>query len=80
MGVIEFLVSCGASGVVYALFSGNPMTFLGPTGLTLAFITTLYRVAENLSLPFLPMYACTGLWTALFIALTSIFNLSNLMK
>ena len=80
MGVIEFLVSCGVTGMAYAVFAGQPMTFLGPTGLTLAFITTLYRFAERYSLPFLPLYACTGLWTALFILLTAVFNLSNLMR
>lgn len=80
MGVIEFLVSCGASGVVYSVFAGNPMTFLGPTGLTLAFITTLFRFTDMFGLPFLPMYAWTGLWTSLFIVLTAVFNLSNLMK
>ena len=33
MGVVEFLMSCGLSGIIYALFSGQPMTFVGPTGL-----------------------------------------------
>ena len=80
MGVIEFLLSCGSSGVVYALFSGQPMTFLGPTGLTLAFISALYRFTQSHALPFLPLYACTGLWTALFVCLTAVFNLSNLMR
>ena len=80
MGVIEFLVSCGVSGMTYSVFAGQPMTFLGPTGLTLAFIATLYRFTERFAMPFLPLYACTGLWTALFILLSAVFNLSNLMR
>ena len=80
MGVIEFLVSSGVSGMTYSVFAGQPMTFLGPTGLTLAFIATLYRFTERYALPFLPLYACTGLWTAFFILLTAVFNLSNLMR
>ncbi|CAM9708584.1 unnamed protein product [Choristocarpus tenellus] len=43
MGVIEYIIACGVGGVSYALFSGQPMTLIGPTGLTLAFITALYR-------------------------------------
>ena len=29
MGVIEFILSCGIGGMFYAVFSGQPMTFLG---------------------------------------------------
>jgi hypothetical protein len=32
IGVIEFIISCGAGGMFYSLFSGQPMTFVGPTG------------------------------------------------
>ena len=51
MGVTEFLAGCGLSGMVYSLFSGQPMTFQGPTGLTLAFTTALYAFssAKNIS-------------------------------
>ena len=43
LGVIEYVVSCGLGGMTYAAFGGQPMTFIGPTGLTLAFMTSLYR-------------------------------------
>ena len=36
-------MSCGLGGMAYAAFGGQPMTFIGPTGLTLAFMTSLYR-------------------------------------
>ena len=32
IGVVEFLVSHGCSGMLYALLSGQPMTFIAPTG------------------------------------------------
>jgi hypothetical protein len=44
MGVIDFLLSCGMSGMIYSVFSGQPMTFIGPTGLTLCFTTALFQV------------------------------------
>ena len=56
MGVIEFILSTGISGIFYAIFSGQPMTFLGPTGLTLAFISTLFRYSKSNLLPFLEIY------------------------
>lgn len=43
MGVSEVLLSCGLCGMGYATFSGQPMTFVAPTGLTLAFTAALYR-------------------------------------
>ncbi|CAN0462453.1 unnamed protein product [Discosporangium mesarthrocarpum] len=43
MGVIEYIVASGTGGMAYAILSGQPMTIIGPTGLTLAFITALYR-------------------------------------
>eukprot|EP01038_Epipyxis_sp_PR26KG_P011681 gene11681-15642_t len=80
MGVIEFIISCGFSGMFYAIFSGQPMTFLGPTGLTLAFIAALFRYTKSYNLPFMGIYCWTGLWTSFFIALSSIFNLSQFIK
>ena len=56
IGVIEFIISCGVSGITYSVFSGQPMTFLGPTGLTLAFITSLYKVSASANLPFMGIY------------------------
>jgi HCO3- transporter family len=80
MGVIEFLVSTGLGGVIYAIFSGQPMTFLGPTGLTLAFTGALYTFTKAAKLPFLPMYSWIGMWTSLFLALSAIFNLSYYIR
>jgi len=80
MGVIEFIISCGFGGVVYSIFSGQPMTFVGPTGLTLAFTAALFRFTKAQGLPFLVMYSWTGMWTALFLALCSVFNLSEFIK
>jgi hypothetical protein len=45
MGVVEVIASCGICGMIYAIFAGQPMTFVAPTGLTLAFTAALYRCA-----------------------------------
>ena len=80
IGVIEFILSCGISGVMYAVLSGQPMTFVGPTGLTLAFITALYKFCQGAGLPFFPLYTWTGLWTSLLLCVISVFNLSSLIS
>jgi hypothetical protein len=80
MGVIEFIISTGVGGMFYSIFSGQPMTFLGPTGLTLAFTGALYKFTSSAGLPFLPMYSWTGIWTSFFLFLCATFNVSTLIK
>lgn len=80
IGVIEFILSCGISGMVYSLLCGQPMTFLGPTGLTLAFITALYNFTRSRGYAFLPLYSWTGIWTSVILTVLSIFNASNLIS
>ena len=79
IGVIEFILSCGIGGILYSIFSGQPMTFVGPTGLTLAFMSALFSFTQANGLPFLPLYSWTGLWTSVLLALISVFNISDLI-
>lgn len=66
--------------MLYALFSGQPLTFIAPTGLTLAFTVALYGFCHVAGLPFLSTYAWCGVWTSLLLFLASICNLSDLIK
>mmetsp|Transcript_13141 Transcript_13141/g.38681 ORF Transcript_13141/g.38681 Transcript_13141/m.38681 type:complete len:591 (-) Transcript_13141:793-2565(-) len=67
IGVVEFLLSSGCSGMVYAALCGQPMAFIAPTGLTLAFISGLFRFCSMNSIPFFPVYSWVGLWTSFFM-------------
>lgn len=80
MGVIEFLVSCGLSGMIYSVFSGQPMTFIGPTGLTLCFTAALFNFCSSFGVAFYPMYAWVGLWTSLMLLILSASNACKLIK
>ena len=80
MGVSEVLASCGLCGMSYAIISGQPMTFVAPTGLTLAFTAALYRYCVSLAIPFLPMYSWVGCWTALLMMLAATINASGLIR
>ena len=64
IGTVEMVSSTAACGVVYALAAAQPMTIIGSTGPVLAFVATLVKLAEKLDLPFLPLYAWTGIWTS----------------
>ena len=43
------------------------MTFVAPTGLTLAFLSGLYRYCSLQGFAFLPVYTWVGLWTSFFM-------------
>ena len=64
IGTMEMVSSTAACGVIYALAAAQPMTIIGSTGPVLAFVATLVKLAEKLNLPFLPLYAWTGIWTS----------------
>eukprot|EP00804_Cyclotella_cryptica_P018341 CCRYP_015463-RB/>CCRYP_015463-RB protein AED:0.29 eAED:0.29 QI:125/1/0.66/1/1/1/3/0/307 len=80
IGTIEMVSSTALCGVIYALFSGQPLTIIGSTGPVLAFVAALFKLAEAQNLPFLPLYAWTGIWTSGILFLSSITSASNLVK
>lgn len=80
MGIVEFLMSSGVSGMAYAILCGQPMAFIAPTGLTLAFISGLYRFCVVNALPFFPVYSWVGIWTSLFFVLLGLGGSSQLIR
>jgi hypothetical protein len=80
IGIVEFLLSSGLSGMAYAMMCGQPMAFIAPTGLTLAFISGLYRFCMVKALPFFPIYAWVGLWTSFFFVLLGLGGSSQLIR
>ena len=46
----------------------------------MAFVATLAQLANKMSLPFLPLYAWTGLWSSLILFISSMTSASNLVK
>lgn len=81
MGTVEMLLACACCGVVYALFSGQPLIILGGTGPLLAFTLVLYNLCDKLpGVEFLPTFAWVGLWTMLFLIIAAVTDLSYLMR
>ena len=80
LGVVEFLLSAGLSGAIYALICGQPMAFIAPTGLTLAFISGLFRYCSVKNLPFFPVYSWVGMWTSFFFVTLGLGGSSQLIR
>ena len=80
IGTVEMISSTAASGLLYALLSVQPLTIIGATGPLLSFVATLAQLARSASLPFLPLYAWTGLWTAGILGIAAATSSSNLVQ
>ena len=65
IGISEMFVVTAVGGVVYALFSGQPLTILGGTGPITIFTGILYAACLQWDFPFLPVYAWVGIWAGL---------------
>ena len=80
MGAVEMVLSTSLCGVLYALFAPQPIQLIGPMGPNLAYTVSLFGLAKHLSLPFLPFYAWTGIWTGGFLLLAALTSTSNIVK
>ena len=65
---------------IFAVVGGQPLTILLTTAPISLYIKTIHGVCVLNNLSFTAMYAWVGLWTAFFLILYSIFNLSVLMR
>lgn len=80
MGTMETVGATAIGGVIYALFSAQPLTIIGTTGPLLAFLKVLYDACVTYNVPFLPVYSWVGLWSSFFLLLSSVFSLSNVVE
>ena len=84
IGVVEIIIGTALSGIVYALFSGQPLVILGATGPLLIFEVILFDLCKEYgsdgSLPFLETRASVGLIAGVVLIGMAIFNASCLMQ
>ena len=82
MGAPEMLISTAVCGLIYSLTAGQPLTIVGGIGPILIFTIILYQLCQDMNLgdQFPEVYGWVGLWTAVFLLLLSVGNVSNLMK
>jgi hypothetical protein len=80
IGIVEMLVITAIGGVIFALFSGQPLTILGGTGPLTIFTGLLFVTCNQLDIPFLATYAWVGMWSGLFLLICAFCDASALMK
>lgn len=80
IGVIETLVSQAFAGIVFAVFSGQPLAIAKTTPPMVVFIDVLYKWSISLGIPFLPFYAWTGIWTAIVLVILVVTDACFIMK
>ncbi len=80
IGVVEMLTASAICGTLYALLAGQPLIILGGTGPLLVFTAVLYRLCDDMKIPFLPAYAWVGLWSAGMLVVMAITDASCLMR
>ncbi|VDL95810.1 unnamed protein product [Schistocephalus solidus] len=80
LGTMESIVSGAVVGILYALFSGQPLTIMGSTGPVLVFEGIIYRLCTNNRWAYLSFRFWIGMWTAFFLLLVVAFDLSALVR
>lgn len=80
IGAMEMIFSTAMGGMIYHLLAAQPLTIIGATGPVVTFTACLAQLAKSMNLPFLPLYAWTGLWSAGILMAASLTSASNLVK
>ncbi|KAL3855466.1 hypothetical protein ACJMK2_014677, partial [Sinanodonta woodiana] len=80
IGTMECIVAASLTGVIYALFSGQPLNILGNTGPMHILEGILYSFCKYNGWDFMSFRCLVGLWTAFFLLLLVAFDLSVLVK
>lgn len=80
IGITEMLVVTAIGGILFALFSGQPLTILGGTGPITIFTGLLYVTSNDMGLNFLAVYAWVGIWSGVILLVCAFTDASALMK
>ena len=72
VGAMEYLCSQALSGILWAVFSGQPEIVLRPAGPQTVFLIELYKRCKSWKLDFLVTSAWVGLWTSIFMLVIAV--------
>ncbi|KAF9876772.1 hco3- transporter family protein [Colletotrichum karsti] len=80
-GINEALFSSALAAVVFSIFSAQPLTIVGVTGLISLFNFTIYDIIKIYDVSIYPQFmAWTGIWAAIFHWFVAIFNACDYMR
>ena len=80
IGVYQLLMSEIIGGLAWTFLAGQPLVIISNSMVVAVYNKVIYDLAQNIEVDFLSLYACTGLWSSLFLILYAFFNLSNIIK
>lgn len=80
MAAMENIFGGAICGVVYHLFSGQPLTIIGSTGPVLVFETIVYDFCLRLGIKYLSFRFWVHVWTAFIIFIMCITDASSLVS
>jgi hypothetical protein len=80
IGIMEMIVVTAIGGIIFAIFSGQPLTILGGTGPITIFTGLLYVTCLEMNLPFMATYAWVGIWSGVILLILAVTDASALMK
>lgn len=73
-GTNEVLLASALGGIVFGLFSGQPLCIVGVTGPIAIFNYTVYQIVEPKGIPYFPFMAWICLWSMIMHFIIAIFN------
>ncbi|ETN71764.1 anion exchange protein, partial [Necator americanus] len=79
MASVEAILSGGISGMIFALFAGQPLNILSATGPTLVFENILFEFCIGNGWEFLPFRCWVGIWIAVFLVVLTATDMSALV-
>ncbi|CAH1253147.1 SLC4A11 [Branchiostoma lanceolatum] len=78
--VRKVILSQTLGGLIYAMFSGQPLIILQTTAPLALYTQIIYEIAHGLHVDFLPMFGCVGLWSSGFVLLYALVGANRIMK
>lgn len=79
-GVNEVLLASALAGVVFGVFSGQPLTIVGVTGPISIFNYTVYEIIKPLDIPFFPFMFWISIWGMICHFIISMTNSVSALK
>jgi len=80
MAAMENLFSGAICGILYHMFSGQPLTIIGSTGPVLVFETIMFDMCTSFGWDYLSFRTWVNLWTAIFLLIVTVTDLSSMVK
>jgi solute carrier family 4 (sodium bicarbonate cotransporter), member 7 len=80
MGTIESILAGAICGILFAIFSGQPLNLLSATGPMLILENILSTLCQQYGIDFLEFRLWIGIWIGFLIFIFVLFNLSFLVK